>query len=207
MNQTPVRAVGIDPAARTGMILVNIPAGAWRHGEPIDPSRLELLDNETVSSVAKTTVMGATMTNAERDATMFPRLLNILRSWQPDMVVIEEPADQGFGSGRGVMFAIGKMYGIALAAVEACKTNINVDMVSYLVAGWNAKRNREARPGWMPKTKNKRGLWHTMEHDDVEAIFREAAARMTDRRRVKNRLSEHEIMAFGVLCFHLSRKD
>lgn len=212
MRRRPLRVAGIDPGAHTALVCVDVP---WRvpapGGVPVvdtNPRNWAWLGAREVRvSAAKS------RTDAERDATLFVRAHEQLSAWRPDVVVLEEPADaigkwvgaagrQGSAArgGTRTAFALGRAYGLALAAARLAVGAGRV--VSYPVTTTKRGRARGIL-GWMQGTQGK-PTPRKVTLDTVYALLRDDLA--VDPRVLLLPSGEHRedvLCAFGVLCYHL----
>jgi hypothetical protein len=192
-----VRYIGIDPGANTGLVCVDVydvarrigsvPVVRWHGTARIHPGSRK--DD----------------TRAENDGRIFSRICAQLDEWQKhipggseDMrAVLEEPYTQTGswkgakteGRQTGTLFSLGKYYGLALAACTFKCVRV------YSHPPTNDRR--QSRTGWMQGSGRiqKRELTLLA----LRGLIKQAGC------QDPNALSEDEVMAFGVLKFHLDR--
>lgn len=192
-----MRYIGVDPGANLGIVCVDVREQARLIG-----SRLEI---RWAGSFRLHPSNSQKRTHAENDAALFDRTVRQLQYWRESpplppqslVAVLEEPYTQtaswkgakGEGRQTGTLFSLGKYYGLALAAcVSECRR-------VYSHPPTNDRRQQ--RTGWMQGSGRiqKRELTLLA----LRGLARQCGCMDPDA------LSEDEVMAFGVLKFHLDR--
>jgi hypothetical protein len=201
------------------MVCVDVPK--LDSSYPVQPRLWKLLDARMCRESATKKIPADAF--ARRQLTLFENIAGTLAEWQPDVIVLEEPADisanwakkkgPGAGLGRTTAFALGRSYALALSAAyawphfspgyltdwEAVETT---EIHSYLVNGFKRTTTRgTARQGWYPRDGGR-----AMEKEQVLRLLTLRAGEMgryTGPQGVPVPLTEDELMAFGVLCFHI----
>jgi hypothetical protein len=205
------RWVGIDPGATVGLCALVVPNDG-PHACDIDHAKLLGARSITATSSQK-------FTSAGRRATMLTRVRAQLIDWQITDAVLEEPSTQtnswqaakGEGRQTGSLFFLGAHYGLCLGAVATMPWPVRV--WAYPTTTSKKARNdpeSDDRLGWMQA----RAPRPTRKQDTLDAMAREL-------RKLKGRPAngvlpsigelarvhvEHELMALGVLRFHLLRE-
>jgi hypothetical protein len=194
-----MRYIGVDPGANLGIVCVDVHEQARLIG-----SRLEI---RWAGSFRLHPSNSQKRTHAENDAHLFDRVQGQLVSWRvgfdrastprPMVAVLEEPYTQtaswkgakGEGRQTGTLFSLGKYYGLALAACSTLCGRV------YSHPPTNDRRGQ--RTGWMQGSGRiqKRELTLLA----LRGLARQCGCMDPDA------LSEDEVMAFGVLKFHLDR--
>lgn len=197
-----VRVAGIDPGSSTGVVILQLPQEA------------RVLDRAVWVASRHLTGMGETRarTKAEGNAELFVRLRSYLETHGITEVAIECPIDAlptwGLGSRRGgrvhvkreTMFGSGAHYGLCLAAARACPSVKRIN--SYYVT------TTKKHAGWMPSDRGRtqaRELTMAQLRSVMQRIPTITRAGRVASRTAIDALSEDEIMAFGVLSYHLRR--
>jgi hypothetical protein len=137
---------------------------------------------------------GKELTRAESDATLARKFLAQIQEWQPPTgklnVVLEEPydgMDKWSGNARGTAFGTGRAYGLLLAAA---RLSPYVDRIySYPVT------NHKGVSGWMQAGGG------PIPARELTISRMQALAKSL---HVPDTLSIDELMALGVLNFHLT---
>lgn len=180
-------AVGVDPGAHTGLLALELP----------DPRRINLA--RWLASTVLRPSARADLTAPESDGELHERIYGWLRTWRPNLVVLEEPADAMISwrghakQRRGTAFRLGAYYG--LAVIAACRTGARVQ--AYPVQN----RKAESRPGWMQGRKAAAVLPACVA---LGRHLRAPAETFTLTPKGEYRF-EHVFMALGVLAFHLAQ--
>lgn len=175
---------GVDPGSETGLVCLDVPES----GQVVDARWI-------THAVVRPTVRQG-LTEAERDANLFLRLAGWFGVAAPEVIVFEEPMDAAITwrghrhQARGTAFRLGAFYGLAVAA--AWHADSAVRLVSYPVT------NRRSRPGWM------RGKKHDVIVGNMAAVAKMIAPTTVRDADGNLHLSEHVLMALGVLTHHLS---
>lgn len=178
-------AVGIDPGARTALVCVTLDSGLvrWVGSEVVVPS------NRKDCSVA------------ENKSMLFQRALKALDWWAPSIIVIEEPLDamgtwslsnrRGRGQSRSTSFLLGEHYGLCLAAAKAMYLRGEKRIYSYPCTNYKGRR------GWMASPRH--GGFAISREQTLQnmRLYARSIGCTTG-------LSEDELMALGVLNFHLN---
>lgn len=202
------RILSIDPGSHTGYVIVDFPIAPG-----LDIVRAQLVG----SGVIYPPKPNAEESLAERDVLMIIKISNVISDFRPSLVVLEEPSDAANywgresaatamtennvlaiargdapkqskkGMARGTLFRLGVYYGLALGAVAHAK---NCDVVSYPVQG------TRQRPGWMG---------HGARRVNVLREMRFLYANLARKPVIDLKVSEHELMALGVLNYHASQ--
>jgi len=191
-----VRCVGIDPGSITGLCCLEVSTidGAKNAAETL----AHYLRTARVVGFSRISSSKRLNTSPpEQHLTLYRKLCEQLSEWQPDHIVLEEPRDGiMMGGGRrqmGTEFSLGRYFGLALAACD--NTGSDVETIdTYQVT------STKHGEGWMPRRAGT-GLKHTELKNQLIKRFREELRDLAD----SDDLSEHELMAYGVLCFHLSK--
>lgn len=169
-----LRILGIDPGAHTGLILVELEEG-W------DLLNGRFLRAETVNAPTK----------GKHDDTWVDRrfmqaIETLVVAWRPDLVVMEDPSDGvGYWGGkvrtkRETSYRLGCYKALVFAVLP-----IDLPVFQYRVKG------KKADIGWMT------------EHPNREmAIYRSKVLAGTIGCGLPDALSEHCLMALGVIAFH-----
>lgn len=137
-------------------------------------------------------------------------------------VVLEEPKDaqthwsagKGGAMAVGSLFAMGKGYGLCLAALRDLalrRGSAQYESTSYQVKsnkhgeGWQPRFKMERRPKGTPRPKGSphKDLLLAQLRRDLHHVY----ATVHTRNKTIAELSEHELMAFGVLRYHLQKLD
>lgn len=198
MTGATARVVGIDPGAHTGLVCVDVPI-----------ANLDLTRGRWIGASTLTASVSRKLTDAEQDATLWLRIFDQLVAWAPvALVVLEEPSDvsgawvgkgrrNGRGAGTGTAFALGRAYGLALAAAKSA-LHVDARIVSYPVTtrrgkalGWMQGRNRTITP-----------REQTM--FNMAALARTLGATHEQLCTAAGAQREDVLMALGVLRFHTS---
>lgn len=203
--------VGIDPGSTTGLVALRI---AGHKSRPLDTARWQ-------GNAALATAHRLHRSDAENRAALFVRVRDWLNVYAPAHVVIEEPSDatprwnrQGGESGAaatGTLFLLGAHFGLVLAAAQSC---ISLPRIyTYQVQG----SKRKGKEGWMPRGQGGRPMRRDLLLGALRTEARQHFYRPLDGvlpAPPKDRntldatsvLSDHELMAYGVLCYHLRRQ-
>lgn len=203
---TRVRFAGIDPGSSTGITIIELPrVGA----QAVEVARW--LDSFSLSALGET----KTRTKAEGLATLFELVRNVLVQHDVETVVLECPIDampvwgratgRTKGAGRGTIFGSGAHYGICLAAARAAMSVRHIH--AYRVS------TTKKHEGWMPLVRGgaRGNLVHVQRReitlqqlrDVVNKLSRSSFASRDNRCGVG--IGDDELMAFGVLAYHLRR--
>ena len=174
-----IAAIGIDPGEVAGLACLTAPSLT----APL--YQWQWLTGMTVRKPSQREAES----HAERELRFADRLSRAISPLSPAVAVIERPSDaasywsgQGQrGNRRGTSFALGVNYA---AAVHACSTSGISRIASYLVLG------RGGDVGWMPRRVKREHL--------LQSLAQEA-----ERMGAPHELSDHILMAFGVLGYHL----
>lgn len=178
------RIVGGDPGGTAGLVCVDVPV-------TLDISRATW-----VGSISLGTSNLDRLTPAERDGVFFRKMVAAFALWGPRHCALEEPLDgASFWKGkadkrgheqRGTQFRIGAAYALMVAAAEMQGTVEHI--ASYPVQKYGA------RQGWMPKVKGRGSRARALEMSTLAARAIKAPV---------SELSEHELMALGVVAYHV----
>jgi hypothetical protein len=193
-----VRAVGVDPGARTGLVCVELTPDLLGALDITRPSSARLVGAVRISASASTK-----LTAAEQDATLYRRVLAQLDVWRPAIVALEEPLDATRGwqnagrrAGRaentGTTFALGRAYGLALAAAS-CSTATSIASYPFTTS------RKLARYGWM------QGRAPLPTARALTLARMRALAMQIGGREASLAMTEDELMALGVLSFHVEQ--
>lgn len=188
-----VRYIGIDPGGHTGIVELIGPAGSLA-GKGLQFSRSASL---TSTSYQK---RSAASNRANIGAKVAEWLVQ--RPEPVAAVAMEEPRDGmskwSGGTARGTSFALGAHFGIALYAVAVTLDDFartdEERIFTYTVGEW------------MPRAAGRRGLGHTQKREITLANLRVIARALGMTRDRLADVSEHELMALGVLLHHLQHK-
>lgn len=198
MSVTSVRVAGIDPGSSTGVVVVQLRPG----------SRSIETAGWVGSCLAHPAAETKSRTKAEGHARLFERLTAYLRGLDVEEVAIECPVDAlpSWGASRGVksnpatLFSLGSSYGMCLAAASAAGVR---RIKSYRV------RTTRKNEGWMPMVGG-----HPQRRDATLDELRSLCSRLFPEDVYENGirtssaardLGEDQLMAFGVLRYHLRR--
>lgn len=204
------RWAGIDPGTDVGLVGVAVPArGAWAHHT--EHARLIGYARVTASS-------SKSYTRAGRRGSMLLRVRERLIEWRVTDIVLEEPSthtnswaksDGGRTVATGTLFGLGAHFGLCLGAAITMPWETRV----WSYPPTTSKKARAAtetdyeRLGWMqaraPKPTQKAKTLKDMRHI-FDGIFDRPADGVF--RAMDREPSEHELMALGVLNFHLMRE-
>lgn len=199
--------LGIDPGRSTGLYSVSIPTVS--HVLTLDEfqQHARWLGNAAITlSSSKTVPLSARWGN------MAQKLASSIQDVGADLVVLEYPADGmakwSGGTARGIDFHMGMFFGFALLG---CQPHLNYNIALMPVTSSKAKQ----RTGWMPRVtthgKGNRKVTHTQDRDTTLRQCREIAHAIgisSDGQRSEDvdALSEHELMALGVLTYYVTHK-
>ena len=203
------RVFSIDPGSNTGFVVVD-----FESTPGLDVNRARIVGSGVVRPVG-----GRADNQAERDLKFVAKIAAQISEYKPGLVVLEEPSDAAnywgrsdsgaatveqlatgqakpnkHGMARGTLFRLGVYYGLALSAVtvSAVGTISSIDVLSYPVQG------TKARPGWMGHGTRRKNVLREMAY---------LWARLTGKTAnyAAEQVSEHELMALGVLNYHASQ--
>jgi hypothetical protein len=218
MVETPPRltvVLGIDPGRNTGLYSVAIPTVS--HALTLDEfqQHARWLGNAVISL----------STSKRFDTTrgwldMHQRIATAIDVSRPELIVIEHPVDAmpkwtpgGFGGQRGTEFTIGMYFGFAaLAAATWADEAINGNPSIALMPVTSSKA--KDREGWMPRVRGKRNNLHTQDKDTTlrqcrqiaSRIFLNAHSPLLTASQHAQFISEHELMALGVLTYYVTHR-
>lgn len=195
-----MRYIGIDPGKNLGIVCVDVTESTRRIGSAlhiqwVGCARVHPGDRKDD-------------TVAENDARVYSRTCVALGQWQQDsgqfgrestprplIAVLEEPYTHmgawggGRSQSRGTAFGLGKYYGLALAAC----THLCERVYSHPPTN----DRKQQRTGWM------QGSGRIQKRELTILALRGLAGQYGCQ--CPDELSEDEVMAFGVLKFHLDR--
>jgi hypothetical protein len=204
------RWAGIDPGGTAGLICVAIPSSGPRRLD-IEAARLV-----GIGQASATTAKGYTRAGAR--GTMLNRIRQQLIDWQVTHVAMEEPSNQtaswkaakGVGRATGSLFYLGMHTGLALGAVITMPWPVHV--WSYPPTTDKRKRGPvdDEQVGWMqgrqptiPKREltlaRMTSLYRLLQQRPLDGVL----PTLSDMRA---NVSEHVLMALGVLNYHLLRE-
>lgn len=187
---------GIDPGSKSGVVILELP------NRQRDLNRARWLGSFVLSGSAQTN----SRTKAEAGAVLFSEVCDVLTQYHVDEVAIECPIDAlpSWGQhtrmngaprlNRATLFGSGAHYGLCLAAARACPSVRKI--MSYHVT------TTKKHEGWMPTVKGrpqKRTITLQQLRDELRLRF--AGPERSDNVP----LVEDELMAFGVLAYHLRK--
>lgn len=198
--------LGIDPGRSTGLYSVSIPTVSHaltldefqRYGRWLGNAVVALSNRESIPLTARYAEMAIKLAERTHDV-------------QADLVVLEYPKDGmakwSGGSGRGIEFSMGMFFGFALLA---CQPFVNYNVALVPVTSSKAKN----RVGWMPKVttiKGNRRVTHTQDRETTLRQCRAIAQSLGENAGlncdfVENNLSDHELMALGVLTYYVTNR-
>jgi hypothetical protein len=204
------RVAGIDPGSKTGVVILELPTSVR------DLSRAVWVHSASISGMAET----LSRTRAEGHALLFSRVRELLADHDVRDVALECPVDAlpswGAATGRksnpATLFSLGANYGLCLAAAHAAGAS---KIMSYRV-----KPTRERPAGWMPMVRepSRRNpnvmVTHVQSRDITLEQLRQLcflhwpADVYQDGVRIAcaaRDIGEDELMALGVLRYHLQR--
>jgi hypothetical protein len=209
MEQTPPRltvVLGIDPGRNTGLYSVSIPTVS--HALTLDEfqQHARWLGNAVISL---STRESATLPFRWRE--MQKRIEDAVFSVNPNLTVLEFPKDGmtkwSGGTGRGTDFGMGMFFGFAALAVTHHSISFGAQPIALMPVTSSKAKNRE---GWMPRVRGKRNNLHTQDKDTTLRQCREIAhwigINSDQRSEDVDALSEHELMALGVLTYYVTHK-
>jgi hypothetical protein len=152
------------------------------------------------------------LSDVQRDIGLITRvrtaIYDLVRGDYIHFAVLEEPKDaqphwaKGGPMGLGSLFASGKGYGLCLAAIGDTHALKIGEAITYQVT-----TNKHGE-GWQPRVKGGRNknLTHTPRK---VLLIEELRAELMTKHQMQflavNELSEHELMAYGVLRYHLQK--
>lgn len=166
----------------------------------------------------------------QRWAEMQERLDDAIAASKPDLIVLEYPADGmpkwSGGTARGIDFHMGMFFGFAaLAAADydgTCTKRVPIALMPV------TSSKAAGRVGWMPRVttqKGRRRVTHTQDRETTLRQCRQIAHAIAynavgEMRRATGRqvgvtmaseevdaLSEHELMALGVLTYYVTNRS
>jgi hypothetical protein len=201
MTPTHYRVAGVDPGATTGLVALAVDST-----RPHDVERARWIGSTSIDAGSSTK-----LTRAAVHARLFDRARNQFLQWGVVSVALEEPLDampkwSGRGERRETMFGLGRYYGLVLAAAQACRASV----ASYPVTTDPSK----GRVGWMPTHPggaNKRLTMTAPREQTLDTLHQFSLAlraRPHNGLAITNppRLPDDELMALGVLLYHLTRQ-
>lgn len=206
-----LRIAGIDPGTKTGVVVIELPSCSR------DINLAAWLGSFSISGMAET----QSRSRAEGHVILFERIRDQLALLGVREAVIECPVDAlpswGGASGKksnpATLFSLGANYGLCLAAARAAGV--------HRVMAYRVKHTKE-HAGWMPNVTetvpNRRGglttVTHVQKRDVTIAQLRTQIATIGTQYRGGVQvgitpdpalLGEDEVMAYGVLAYHLRR--
>lgn len=201
--QSDLVIAGIDPGSKSGVVILELP------NRQRDLDRARWLGSFLLSGSAQTN----SRTKAEASAVLFSEVLDVLTQQRVEEVAIECPIDalpswgaatgrmkgaQGPRLNRATLFGSGAHYGLCLAAARACPSVRKI--TSYYVT------TTTKHEGWMPMVKSGR-LRHPQKRTITLQQLRDELRRLFagPDRSGDVPLGEDELMAFGVLAYHLRK--
>lgn len=200
--ESHLRIAGIDPGAKTGVVILELP------NRVRDLDRAHWLGSFSLSGSAQS----GTRTKAEAAAVLFTEVLDVLSQHNVEEIAIECPIDALPSWGRNTrmkgapqlnratLFGSGAHYGLVLGACRACPTVRKI--TSYHVT------TTTKHEGWMPMVTNGR-LKHAQKRDVTMQQLRDELLRLFGGQGSRSAddvpLSEDELMAFGVLRYHVAK--
>lgn len=204
--------VGIDPGGTVGLAAIVVPM-TGPHAHDIDRAKLIGTAQVSASTSAK-------YTRATARATMLVRVRKQLVQWNATHVVLEEPSTQtnswknakGEGRATGTLFFLGAHFGLCLGAAVTVPWPARV--WSYPpTTSKRARNSPDASPetlGWMQA----RAPCPTRKDDTLDrmgTLLRQLRQRpangvLPTKADLATSVTEHELMALGVLNFHLLRE-
>jgi hypothetical protein len=194
---------GIDPGAHSGLVALEIPTRPmpfdqleahiqWRGACQLNPITRKAMRPEQLSIL------------------VFERLRDRLQRWGVVDVAIEEPSDamdKWSQGGVGVSFALGRAYERALLAA----TYAGCRVFPYQVREWMPKATTRNKRGGMTthtqasdETANQMDVWSRQLRRPAQEG--EGPYALSVARAALDRLSKDELMALGVLRYHLARQ-
>lgn len=204
------RWAGIDPGSDVGLVGLLVPAhGA--HAHSAEHARLIGYSKVTASS-------SRSYTRAGRRGSMLLRVRERLIEWRITDIVLEEPSthtnswaksDGGRSVATGTLFGLGAHFGLCLGAAVTMPWETRV----WSYPPTTSKKARTAavtdyeRLGWMQARAPKPTRQATT-LENMQKLFDGLYERPADGmfRTMERTPSEHELMALGVLNFHLMRE-
>lgn len=217
-QETPPRrtvVLGIDPGRSTGLYCASIPTLDRALTLPEFERDARWLGN---AAVALSTRESALLT--QRWAEMQERISNAVHGAHPALIVLEYPADGmskwSGGTARGIDFGMGMFFGFAALAAEQYASKIG-GLGSCPIALMPVTSSKaKGRVGWMPKvterSKNgKRVVTHTQDRETTLRQCRQIAHSLGENsglnsEYIEDNLSEHELMALGVLTYYVTNR-
>lgn len=207
-----MNCIGIDPGSNSIGLCYWIPGSALRFAV-VHKSSSEKL------------------TAVQKDIDLIERiemaLAQIIRNTQTiHLVVLEEPKDaqthwsagKGGPMAVGSLFAMGKGYGLCLAALDVLhrqRGNTFAELVTYQVKsnkygeGWQPRFKIPRQPKGTPRAKGSPQKDMLLAQLRVEVFDQWSNVHLMPRelaRETVASLSEHELMAYGVLAYHLLKR-
>lgn len=196
------RVFAIDPGSSTGFVVVD-----FEHAPGLDINNARIVGSGVIHRPR------GSIGEAMNDLLFVGKIAERIKEFRPSTVVFEEPADAAAywgrseiageptveqlatggvkpnkkGMGRGTLFRLGVNYGIAIAAAREAG---NCDVVSYLVRG------DKKRAGWQGHGSKKVNILREMTY-----LF----AKLSYAKIAQLKVTEHELMALGVLNYHASQ--
>jgi hypothetical protein len=216
-HQEPRRTVvlGIDPGRSTGLYCVSIP----KLDRALTLDELQR-DARWAGNAAISLSSRQSLTMVQAWQEMHKRLADALDSARPDLIVLEHPADgmpkfsaSGGFSARGTDFTMGMFFGFAaLAAAQHQSTSVDGRRQIALMPVTSSKAKQ--RVGWMPRVTTQKGnrrVTHTQDRATTLRQCREIAHAIGENSGQQSSedvdvLSEHELMALGVLTYYVTHR-
>lgn len=212
--------LGIDPGRNTGLYSVSIPAVS--HALTLDELQRHAywLGN---AAIAVSTRESISRLQAWRE--MYDRLGSVIvgAKPEPDLVVLEYPADGmtkwSGGSARGTEFHLGMFFGFAAIVTGIIQAHKPTPTAVALMPVTSSKARN--RVGWMPKVttvKGNRRVTHTQDRETTLRQCREIAHCLGENSNNETQspgrqsseevdaLSDHELMALGVLTYYVTNR-
>lgn len=228
-QSAPRRTVvlGIDPGRHTGLYSVSIPASDRALSVTDFCREAHWLGNATINLSER-----AQAPKVERWREMYERISDAIRGAVPDLMVLEYPADgmpgwSGPGkSQRGTDFTMGMFFGFAAIGAGEYAKNIGGLASCHIALCPVTSSKAKGRVGWMPKVttvKGNRRVTHTQDRKTTLRQCHQLAAATMKNARVASlgspaqypenvgfyvdQLSDHELMALGVLTWYVTNKN
>lgn len=198
---------GIDPGGKTGVVVLELPI------QSRDLASAAWVGSFSISGLGET----KTRSKAEGVAQLYARVRDCLARHEVRELAIECPVDAlptwgGRKNNPSTLFSLGANYGLCLAAAHAAGVQ---RIRSYRVS------TTKKHAGWMPMVREpsrknpNRMVTHVQRRDVTLQQLRAKVAPMRERAAapafgVRRRsaiapMTEDELMAFGVLEYHLRR--
>lgn len=216
-QREPGRTVvlGIDPGRNTGLYSVEIPR--LNRAMTLDEFQR---DARWLGNAAVSLSSSEALKPIEKWAALAQALRGAMMNVQPNLVVLEYPADRlqswTGGSAQGTEFHMGMFFGFAALAAQEYGGHRSVPIALMPVTS----SKKRAREGWMPRVtersrNGKRMVTHVQDQETTlrqcgeiaKALYRNTGASEREYFDHMYALSKHERMALGVLTFYITHRS